>query len=185
MIGATWLRGRRLRGDRGTTLVEVMTALVLTSVAASALVGFASGGARLVGQITEDDPLALVAIEALSRDLRAADTVEVVAVNGAVATSLDIVNASETVRWMGSSGSITRQVLPSGVVRTMVADLDSEIPLAVRLFTSTGASVDHTDSDAVRDCTRREQVTITDAEGRAIHDRSLSMRSFTTEPVSC
>ncbi len=175
----------RIENDRGTTLIEVVTALALTLLAAGALVAFASGSARTVERVSADDPNAPVAADALSRDLRRAQAGAVIALNGKFVTEIEIQTATTTVRWKGAGGAVTRQVLPDGVARTVVDGLHPTQPFEISLFTSDGTAVDHTDATKVHACTRLVEFTLVGTDGQPVHQRSISMRAFIKEPDTC
>lgn len=139
------------RGDRGTTLVEVVVAVFLAALAATLLARLATNSARSVSDPSTDNDVTL-ALDVFMTDVRAAELVSPGSVGaGGRLVSVEFRSATDLRQWSIADGALTRSV-DGTTVRTMASDVD--VASGFELLDGTGRVISPSDVDAVRWCTR-------------------------------
>ena len=145
----------RLRGDRGTTLVDLVVGLALTALMAGLIAALMSATADRAPTDTIATDLGLVA-DQFSRDVRSASAVSIdVARRG---TTLTAHHDGEDVVWELGRRDLTRTA-GTGPDRVLVAGIDTARS-SIALRDADGMGVDPDDADAVRWCTRLVELTV-------------------------
>ena len=177
---SSWLPPERLvlgrLGDRGASLAEAIIATGLAAIAMAGLATLLGASARSTERISNDDPLAGVAIDWLASDLRAADGLDVVGTTADDVVSLDIVIDGASVRWESSDGSVTRLAPGEADALSVVDGLRVADALVITLRDAAGAVVAPTDSDVVDGCTVMVDVRLIDTEDDVVHARTVGLR---------
>lgn len=171
--------------DRGSSLVELVVAMLLTALAAGSIVGLVAGSANTVERVSDDDPLVAVAADWLVRDLREATALDVVAHDGAAAVTLDVTTPAGVVRWGSAGGTVERQAPAALGAQPVVGGLHPVAALKVALETTAGFAIDPADAVVVAECARLLVVTLIAADGSVVHERVVGLRELLEEPDSC
>lgn len=174
-----------MRDDRGATLVEMLVVLMLTTLTASALLAVVTGSANSVVRLSHFDPRVQVATDSLTRDLRNATEVQVVAHDGVTITALDIVMTDGSVRWASDGRSAITRTATDGNQSTVVEGLNATQAVSFELFTRSAQPIAPDDSLAVELCTGRVGIEVRDDANEALHSWSVSLRLFGDERASC
>ena len=178
--------GRRLGGDDGTSLIELLIALGLTSAAFVAIVGLISSSSRVAGELAADDPLAAVAVDWLANDLREATDIDVISTASAdQATRLQIVTPDGVVEWGTSAGTVERTAAGGSIPQPVVDNLRTTNALLVSLRTGSQSAVDLSDDSQIDSCTRFVHVQIVDTDDEILHERTVSVRYPRWEASLC
>lgn len=161
---------RRFRGEDGVTLVELMTAMVVSSVVLAFVAGtvISALGAqrRQTAQVAALNA-AKLAFERVTRDIRGADPLQVAALDR---IRLDVQLADATVRTVTyervGDGLVATEA-DTGQARTLVADLAPGEPLFLFHFADGSTDTGALDPRSVQSVTVRLQVEPPGA-GRAV-----------------
>ena len=156
---------RRLQGEDGVTLVELLTAMVVSAVVMAFVTGTVVNALRSQRrQTTQVAALndAKLAFERVTRDIRGADPLRTAALDR---ISLDVHVGESTVRtvtYERVGNGLVATVAATGQARTLVGDLAPGQPLFLFHLadgsTATGEAVAVVDARSVRSITVRLQV---------------------------
>lgn len=163
--------------DRGTTLVEVVVGLFLVALAAGALAQLMTSTARSAPDDHVDPDVAL-AMDAFTRDVREAGHVEAEVSRGRIVAVI-LVSDRVDVRWH-LDGDDLRRSDGTGSPRTMAVDLDRTSRFT--LLDPDGSSIDASDGDAVRWCTRLVELALERTDWAAARRAALRVD---TDPGAC
>lgn len=175
----------RLSGDRGATLAEMVIAMGLTAAAMASVVGLMASSARTVEELSADDPLAGVAVDWLTDDLRVATDLDVVATTGSDVVTLDVTTPDGVVRWGSGSGVVSRLAPGESEPAQVVEGLRDPDALVLALLDADGDAVDPADPTGVDDCTALVRIRLLAAGDVLVHDRIVGLRDTPGEAPSC
>ena len=162
------MTGPRRHGDRGTTLVDVMIGLALTTMAGWLIANLLTTTAERTAPSVDGYDLGLAA-DAFTRDVREADRVEVDGRDPI--TTIDLPLADGVVRWEISGPNLTRRTPGEAAPRVMATDLGPGSSFGLR--DATGAPLDPGRADDVRWCTRLVVMDLSLAPGPDETDRNV------------
>jgi hypothetical protein len=163
-------------GDRGTTLVDVVIGLALTTIAGWLVANLLTSTAERTAPPADEYDIGLAA-DVFIRDVRDSDRVEIAIGRGPI-TAIDLRRADGIVRWEIAGPVLTRRTPTEAIPRTMASDLTVGSSFSLR--DGEGSAIDPSRADDVQSCTRLvvmdlSRETSSDEESRDVQ-RSAALR---------
>ena len=171
------------RDDAGFALAELVLALGLTALAATAIMTLIVSSGRIADRVSADDPRAGVAVQWLTDDIQRASgvTVDTLGVGGVV-TAITLEVASGDVSWRADAEEVLRTG-PETVDMVVVATA-APIGVSFAILDADGTELDPADAAAVSACGRLIRFEVADSSS-TIRTRTVGLRRVDDGAGSC
>ena len=141
----------RRRGDAGFALIELVLALGLTALAATAIMTLIVSSGRIADRVSADDPRAGVAVQWLTEDIQRATAVAVDTVgSGGTVTAITLEVESGDVSWRADDAAVVRTGPETADM--VVVDTTASVGVTFTVLDGHGAEIDPTDTASIAAC---------------------------------
>ena len=173
----------RRHGDAGFALAELVMALGLTALAATAIMTLIVSSGRIADRVSADDPRAGVAVQWLTEDIQRASAVTADTVGtGGVITAITLEVASGDVSWRADGAEVLRT--GPETVDMVVVETAASIGVSFAVLDAAGSELDATDAATIAACGHLVRFEVADSSSTT-RSRAVGLRRVDDGGASC